>query len=424
MLGKLKTILYFPVANYFKFFAKLRLKRWNPQITVITGSSGKTTLLHLIESQLQGKAKYSYHANSAMGIPFDILGLSRKTLLPIEWVSLFILAPFKAFQKSFPEKIYVVEADADRPSEGKFLAKFLQPDITIWLDTGRTHSENFENLVKNQFTTVDEAIAYEFGHFLEHTRSLSIVNADSELIVNQLLRTKARIEKINIKGLDDYVLSKDSTEFTINNKNYKFKNLLPKEVFYSLTATLKLLDYLKIKPGDSFSKFIAPPGRSSILKGIKNTTIIDSSYNANSGSMITLVNLFKAYPAQKKWLVLGDMLEQGKFAKEEHEKLAEAIISLNPDKIILLGKLVSLYTYPKLNTTINDSNKLQTFSKLKDVLDYLLDNIKGNEAILFKASQSIMLDGVIEHLLQDKNDSNKLCRQEKYWVSRRKRMGL
>jgi UDP-N-acetylmuramyl pentapeptide synthase len=424
MLGKLKIIFFFPVANYFKVFAQIRLKRWNPQVVVITGSSGKTTLLHLIESQLQSKAKYSHHANSAMGIPFDILELSRKTFMPTEWFLLFVLAPLRAFQKPFPEKIYIVEADADRPGEAKFLAKFLRPDITVWLNVSRTHSQNFEKLVPANFKTVDEAIAYEFGHFLENTKSLAIINSDSELITNQSQRTKAKIEKIQIEDLDKYKLSESFTEFTINGCGYKFKNILPKEIIYSLKATLLLLEYLQVKQDKLFSKFQMPPGRSTILKGIKNTTIIDSSYNANLGSMIALINLIKSYPSKDKWLVLGDMLEQGKLEKEEHEKLAEEILSLNPEKVILIGRLVSLYTYPKLKAVTQDNNKIQAFSKLKDVLDYLVNNLKGNETILFKASQSIMLDAVIEQLLQDKSNSNKLCRREEYWATKRKQEKL
>jgi UDP-N-acetylmuramoyl-tripeptide--D-alanyl-D-alanine ligase len=418
MLKKLKTIFFFPAADYFKFFAQIRLKRWHPQIIVVTGSSGKTTLFYLIESQLQNRAKYSHHANSALGIPFDILGLSRKTFSASEWFSLFILAPFRAFQKPFSEKIYVAEADADRPNEAKFLSEFLHQDITIWINTGRTHSLNFQNLVPDKFTTIDEAIAYEFGYFLENTKSLNIINSDSELIVNQLSRTKVKAEKIQIKDLENFKLNKDSTEFTINGNAYKFKDLLPKEIFYSIQSVLMLLDYLKIEPDSAFSKFQIPPGRSSILKGIKNTTFIDSSYNANLGSVVTLINLFKDYPAKEKWVILGDMLEQGRFEKEEHEKLADAILSLNPDRVILIGKLISLYTYPKLNA-IMTKNKLQAFDKLSDVLDYLLKNIKGNEALLFKASQSILLETVVERLLQNKNDRDKLCRSEPFWIEKR-----
>src|SRR3989304_7990628 len=97
MFQKIKKVLYFPLAYYFRFFAQIKLARWNPRIIVVTGSSGKTTLLHLIKSQLREKAYYSHHANSSYGIPFDILGMTRKTLMLYEWLELFLKAPFLAF---------------------------------------------------------------------------------------------------------------------------------------------------------------------------------------------------------------------------------------------------------------------------------------------------------------------------------------
>src|SRR6202050_738801 len=120
MLEKFKKILYFPLASYFRFFAEIRLRRWHPKIVVVTGSSGKTRLLHLLESQIGNTAKYSHHANSSYGIPFDILDLHRKSLLPSEWISLVLKAPFACFKNPPKEKVYVVEADCDRPGEGKF----------------------------------------------------------------------------------------------------------------------------------------------------------------------------------------------------------------------------------------------------------------------------------------------------------------
>jgi UDP-N-acetylmuramyl pentapeptide synthase len=75
MVHTLKKKLYFVVANYFRFFARIVLERWQPQVIVVTGSNGKTTLLHLIESQLKDQAIYSHKANSAFGVPFHILGI-------------------------------------------------------------------------------------------------------------------------------------------------------------------------------------------------------------------------------------------------------------------------------------------------------------------------------------------------------------
>src|SRR6185436_7768899 len=119
MFKRLKGTLYFTVAGYFKFFAKVQLGLWRPKIVVVTGSNGKTTLVHLIVSQLKIKARYSHHANSSFGIPFDILNLHRTTFEPGECLALFLLAPIKAFKKPYKEKLYIVEADCDRPGEGK-----------------------------------------------------------------------------------------------------------------------------------------------------------------------------------------------------------------------------------------------------------------------------------------------------------------
>ena len=299
--NKLKKLFYFPIASYFKFFAQIRLTRWKPRIIVVTGSSGKTTLLHLIESQLQNKARYSHFANSSYGIPFDILGLRRKNLTLDEWPYLFLAAPFKAFKKTPKEKLYIVEADCDRPYEGKFLANSLRPEITLWTNVSRTHTANFDYLVKKnechceeerrsnltrkrlphqsadwfamtknrkRKTTfkVEEAIAHEFGYFLEETKSLAIINSDTKLIKQQLTRSKASVKSVTQKGLTAYNVFKDHTEFKINGEIYSINALLPKESSLSIQMTLILLDYLKIKPDNSFSKFSLPPGWCSLFK--------------------------------------------------------------------------------------------------------------------------------------------------------------
>ena len=50
----------------------------------------------------------------------------------------------------------------------------------------------------------------------------------------------------------------------------------------------------------------------------------------------------------------------------------------------------------------------ESFLKQKDVLEYIREQIQGGEAILFKGSQSLLLEGIIEPLLKDKEDADKL----------------
>jgi UDP-N-acetylmuramoyl-tripeptide--D-alanyl-D-alanine ligase len=420
MIRRIKRALYFPLAYYFRFWAKIRLDNWKPRIVAITGSSGKTTLLHLIESQIGKKAKYSHHANSSYGIPFDILGLKRKTLTPDEWIYLFFLAPFRVFKPKPLEEIYIAEVDSDRPGEGKFLAELLNPEITLWISSSLTHSANFDSLVKEKnFTREEEAIAYDFGHFLEHTKKLAIVNGDNVFIQKELNRAKCPIEFTFEKDLMSWKIYKNRTEFIIDDKKYSINFITPKATFNPIKMTNLLMKSLKLPLDANFKNLILPPGRNSVFKGIKKTTIIDSTYNATPEGVKTILQMFEKYPSKDKWLVLGDMVELGIREKEEHEKLATVINCIALEKIILIGPRVVRYTYPKLSCQID---KIQKFLMPKDGLNYILENIEGEETILFKGAR--FLEGIIEHLLQNKKDIDKLVRREKAWQKRRESFGL
>ncbi|MDP2586073.1 MAG: cyanophycin synthetase [Candidatus Levybacteria bacterium] len=420
MIREIKRLLYFPIAYYFRFWAQIQLSWWKPVIIVITGSSGKTTLLHLIESQLGNKAKYSHHANSSYGIPFDILGLSRKKLTSDEWIFLFLLAPFKAFKLTPKEKLYIIEADCDRPGEGKFLASLLNPAITLFINSSLTHSANFDCLVKNNlFSTAEEAIAQEFGSFLQYTKKLAIVNGNNPLIQKQLKRISIPVRIATDKVLDSYKINENSTDFIIEHKKCSINFLIPKDVFYSIQMTNLLMKALNLPFDPTFKNLILPPGRNSLFKGIRNTKIIDSTYNATPDGVKTILEMFDKYPSENKWIVLGDMIELGAREKEEHEKLADLINSMKLKKIILIGPRVSKHTYPKLNPPASGAEK---FVMPKDGLDYIIKNISGGETILFKGAR--FLEGIIERLLQNKEDVNKLVRREKVWQNRRRSFGL
>ena len=410
MLNLLKRIFYFPLAWYFRFWAQIKLSKWQPRIIVITGSSGKTTLLHLIESQLGDKAKYSHHANSSFGIPFDILGLHRDTLTLWEWPSLFLLAPVKAFTQPPLTNLYIVEADCDRPGEGKFLSEFLRPEVTLWVSLSKTHSINFP-------TPVEASIAHEFGYFVQNTNKLVIANGDSDPIQKQLPRSRTQNVLINKKDwLNKYKVSKSGTQFTLKEKTYSFKYLLPEETVYSIAICIEIMNYLSHPLDPKFTHFSLPPGRSSIFAGVKHTTLIDSTYNSNLESASAILNMYRQLDTHPKWAILGDLLEQGTEEKAEHEKLADVIVKASIDKVVLMGPRVKKYTYPKL------PKETIVFVNPPEVLQYLEAHNQGGETILFKGAR--FLEGVIAHLLADKADIAQLPRREKIWEMRRKKWGL
>lgn len=407
--------MYFLVANYFRYFAGIRLAHWSPRIVVITGSNGKTTALNLIEVQLGSMARYSHGANSSFGIPFDILGLKRSSYSIWEWPLFALRAPFAAWKKPFTEKVYVVEADCDRPGEGEFLSSLLKPEVTVWLSCARTHSVNFEKLVRTgNFTNIDDAIAYEFGCFLQHTSKVAIINGDNVLIKSQLLRTKAEIQEVREHDVKTYEIGIAGTNFVLAQHSFHLPYLLPKETSYALDASVRLAAYFNVTLRPNFLSFTMPPGRSSLLKGVKQTTIVDSSYNANASS----VDVFLRMVAQltgTKWLILGDMTEQGAQEREEHEKVARLVASMQFDRVVFVGPRLKKYTLPLVPGAISYENP-------REALNYLETELKGGEVLVFKGAR--FLEGIIEHLLADKADAAKLCRREAVWQKRRAQWGL
>lgn len=426
MIELLKKKLYFLTAWYFRIFAQIKLSRWNPRIIVVTGSSGKTTLMHFVQSQLQNDAKYSHHANSAIGIPFDILGIERKTLTLSEWPRIILSAPFKAFSPVPSQKIYVAECDCDRPGEGKFLSEFLKPEVVLWISVSRTHSENFDHLVtEKKFETVEESISYEYGYFARNAKKLVIINGDSNFMKNEVKNVKAQVVPITETDyLQNYSISTQGTEFSIGDQLFNFNTLHPKEIFYTISMTMELSNYLNIPTDNSFSKLQIPTGRTSVYKGVKNTTLIDSSYNANLASMIVILKMFEQIQSQSKWVVLGDMKELGNEAEEEHERLAEIIATIPLERILLLGPIITKYTYPKVKELLKNSDSVIAFSSHAEVLQYIQDSIEDGETILFKASQSLVFDGFIQHLLANKDEQSKLPRRELFWDKYRADRGL
>ncbi len=422
MLQKIKKFFYFPVASYFRFFAKIRLRRWNPKIIVVTGSNGKTTLLHMLDAQIGDRALYSYHANSSFGVPFDVLDLHRMSLLRKEWFWLIFKAPIHAFKKSPKQEIYIVEADCDRAGEGRFLAEFLRPDVCLWVSVSKTHALGFEDSVGKKFETVEEAIAFEYGYFLEYCKGFAVIDGGSVLMKSQAERTTADVIEVSRDVLTSYRVDNDGTRFEIGGMKYFLSALLPDVSFVSILMCLKVANFLGIPFDSKFSNFKNPPGRGSIFDGVKDITIIDSSYNANPKSISATLSMFSKFEGIDKFLVIGDMLEMGNSEKTEHEKLADEIAKYKFKKIFYLGPRIKKYTVPKLKNLLGDKIFVSGSENPAEVLKILKDNIKGREIILFKGAR--FMEGIIENLLKNKSDIQKLPRREKIWDKRRKAFGL
>ena len=135
--------------------------------------------------------------------------------------------------------------------------------------------------------------------------------------------------------------------------------------------------------------------------------------------MQSILDMAKSLHASHKWLVIGDIVEQGAITGEEHERLADLIAETKPEEVILVGPRTKQYTAPRLKA-LGFSPK--TTLDPKKALAYIEKHTTGRETLIFKGSQ--YLEWIIEKLLDNPADATNLCRREPAAVKRRKNHGL
>lgn len=417
---RFKKRFYFVAARYFQFFANFAFRRWHPRVIAVTGSAGKTTMLNMIEFELGDKAHYSHDANSAFGIAFDLLGMDGVRGSKWRWVKLILMAPVRAFYYKRKGEFYVVEIDGERPRETEFLAKWLKPEVTLWVSFGLSHAVQFEaQVAEGKYESLEAAIAHEFSTLPANTTKRVYIDADSEGMVNATKDIKAEVIALSKKALKRYSVYPSRTDFVFEAASFHFSQPQPRDLAIQLAMLESLTSYLKIPLKTDFHEMKLAPGRGTFFKGIKGVNIIDSSYNAHLISMQSTLDMVRRLHAGHKWLIIGDIVDQGSIEEEEHRKLADLIADAEPEMVILIGRRTKEYTAPRLKEL---GVTTRTTLDPKKALKFIESNVTGDETLIFKGSQ--YLEWIIEKLLANPEDAKKLPRREAAAVKRRQKWGL
>jgi len=181
-------------------------------------------------------------------------------------------------------------------------------------------------------------------------------------------------------------------------------NLLPEVIMRNLETNLVL-----------------PNGRASLIDGIKETKIIDSSYNSSLRPLLGMLALLDELAGKRKKIaVLGDMRELGLQTQLEHERAAQKAVKV-ADEIILVGPNMKQYFLPKALALKFPKNKIYHFENAFIAGDFLSKHLKGKELILVKGSQNtIFLEIVVKKIMKTpKLASQLLCRRGAFWNTQR-----
>lgn len=442
----MNQLVTLPILYYLRFFAKLQLKKNNPDIIGITGSAGKTSCRDAVNAILKDKfrVKVSHKANSESGIPLNILGLTPTDYSPTDWLRLVLLTPIKLLTNFETYDKYIVEMGIDSPYAPKnmqYLLTIIKPQIGIFLNAYPVHTESFDPLIKasdphKRDQEAKRLIAAEKGRLITSLPSsgLAILNVDDKNVHQFAKKTNASVitfgssEKSALR-IKDFQVTLNGSHVTFENNHHQATLVLDNYVLnshfaYTLAAAVCVGLNYNIPLDESIAllkkNFSLPKSRSSIIKATNGATIIDSSYNASTIPTLDALDTLDSIAPKRKLTLLGDMRELGREAKLAHQEIAKKAASIC-DHIYLVGPLMKQYALPKI-----DSSKVTWYKNAKDAANDLKTLLKENDTLLVKGSQNtIFLEYAVEKLMQNPQDADKLlCRRGTFWDIKRQESGL
>ncbi len=444
--SSLKKQLSTFILLYLRFWARLQLRKSKAITIGITGTSGKTSALHSVAAILQDhiSIKVSHKANSESGLPINILGLSINKYSFINWLLILIKAPFQFLFYWPKHQVYVAEMAIDSPHSPKnmsYLLSFLKPTIGIFLNAGSVHGENFDRLANSKDPQkrkeeITKLIATEKGKLIQSLpkKGLAILNLDDNHVADFQKFSKAptlffgKTKNSHVR----YIESQHSvlgSEFLFEIEGKRFsakwrKMVFPDHYGYTFAAAIAVSQYLNLAPKKAINSlqknFSIPPGRSSLIKGINNSLILDSSYNSSLKPLIDSLKLLESIAPKRKMALLGDMRELGEQTKIDHQQIVP-VIQQCCDLVILVGPNMKKFVLPILKRSGFD---VHWFSSAYQAGEWLKGELQLNDILLVKGSQNeLLLESAVEMLMANPRQANNLlCRRGEYWDKRRERL--
>ncbi|OGD65817.1 hypothetical protein A3F08_01880 [Candidatus Berkelbacteria bacterium RIFCSPHIGHO2_12_FULL_36_9] len=379
-------------------FAVRVLNQTHPDIIGVTGSVGKSSAKEAIFCVLKEKYKNKIiksagNFNSEIGTPLSILGFKLAPYL-WQWPFILLIAFFRSYINEFnPLKnisILVLEFAADMPGDIYYLTSFIKPKIAVITYIGEAHLEFFESIdaIAMEKANLVRALPYDGWSVLnfdnEYCRKIGSAKKDKVIFYG--LNKKADLWASNIE------INKDGTNFILHSKikekEVHIKTIGKQQVYAVLAAICVGMKYNLEIDGiiNSLTEYQSLPGRDLIIRGINDSYIIDSSYNANPTSMKAALETLRNIKTNgKKIAVLGGMKEIGKISSKAHKEIAETAQKI-ADQVILVGD------------DFKSEKADKWFINSGQATDFLLDRIEKDDIILIKGSHALEMNIIVVKL--------------------------
>ena len=332
-------------------------------IIQITGTNGKTTTKELVSTVLSQIAPVQWtqgNLNNHIGVPLTLLTLQDDG------------------------GFGVIETGANHPGEIAALAEIVDPDMGLITNVGRAHLEGF-----GSFEGVKRTKGELYRYIKEHNKIGIFLNASSPDLVEMAGTLPAvRYGLTGTEGAEvwgEVVETNPFVKFRYRQEHVGWQvvqtHLIGAYNIHNLMTAVAVgmqfgVPFSQIN--EALANYVPSNNRSEYRDTGRNHLIIDA-YNANPTSMAAAIENFFQIKADKKLMILGDMLELGADSVKEHQRVVDMVRESGAE-VWLVGQ--------NFASTQNDFRR---FSDVEAVKSELRNNPLHDYTILIKGSNGIRL---------------------------------
>ena len=381
-IGDYPCIVVDDIKKTFDLIGQYYKKKYRVHTVGVTGSTGKTTAKEMIYSVL------SEHYNT--------LKTGGSANSPY--------AATKIMLKITPEtEAVVLEMGMSQKGVISRISQIVAPDIAVITNIGFSHIQ----YLKSQERILQAKL--EILHGMSDDGHV-LLNIDDKILSTVDYLTQKTISfSIRDRSADYYadniVLKETGISFDIVHGDCRVKATLncfgEHNIYNALAAYIvgKLYGIPEIEILEGIGKFRTSGVRQNIFVH-DDVTVIADCYNAAPDSMETAFNMLsslKKNAGGRDIAVLADMLELGDLSVELHQRVGQAANQHGFDYVLCYGVL-SQYIADEIS---NPKTRAIFMREKESLVDFLSNNIRPYDRILFKGSNKMNLEEVIKKVFEN-----------------------
>ena len=350
---------------------------WGKPLLAVTGSAGKTTtkeiLAHILSTRFR-VMKSSGNLNNHIGLPLQLLKLEAE------------------------HDLGVVEMGMNHAGEIRALGELAHHDLAVVTTVAPVHLEFFGSLAE-----IARA-KYEIIETL-HPGGVAVLNADDDYVCQFGRDFKGKVVRFGIKRSADVSAQKiklngaegSTFELVVGSvgEPVTFPLVGEHNIYNALAAAAAAMER-GISPSQAAAALssVAPPDKRGQVLNLHGATIINDSYNSNPRALQAMIDTLASMKAERRILVVGEMLELGPTAEALHRECGKHAAEKKIDMVIGVRGMARAVA----EAACGSGTQAQFVETPEQAGEWLARNLRPGDAVLLKASRGVKLERALEML--------------------------